>query len=205
MRAKFSLLGTCSLLQWDKPWAYGRVIVFIPLQSLSCPHNLPIQGGAGASVPSTPEVIKVGPHQINLFTFPPSFLLPFSPLYLPFVSLYPLSPHVLSTTYENPQRYQAAHPCTRPVKYLLRGYLVWFISDLLMKLKPNDAMLVTHGGQAVPRDVVVGKYVCPGHGLKSSLPLLWISLLYFRVCTLELSTIFSEWILFHYSFSNFTP
>lgn len=96
-------------------------------------------------MPSTPEVIKVGPHQINLFTFPPSFLLPFSPLYLPFVSLYPLSPHLLSTTYENPQRYQAAHPCTRPVKYLLRGYLVWFISDLLMKLKPNDAMLVTHG------------------------------------------------------------
>lgn len=49
---------------------------------------------------------------------------------------------------------------------------MWFISDLLMKLKPNDAMLVTHGVQAVPRDVVVGKYVCPGHGLKRSLPLL---------------------------------
>lgn len=47
---------------------------------------------------------------------------------------------------------------------------MWFISDLLMKLNPNDAMLVTHGGQAVPRDVMVGKHVCPGHGLAEFTP-----------------------------------
>lgn len=103
MRAKFSLLGTCSLLQWDKPWAYGRVIVFIPLQSLSCPHNLPIQGGAGASVPSTPEVIKVGPHQINLFTFPPLFLASFFSSLPPFcLTLSPFSPSPVYNLWKSP-------------------------------------------------------------------------------------------------------
>lgn len=105
-------------------------------------------------VTGIPGVIKEGPHQMSLFTSSPSLLLPFSPLYLLFASLYPLFPHLLSTTYESPLRSQVVCPCSGPIKHLVSRYLVWFIFDLLMKLNPNDAMFVTHG-----RDAMVGKHV----------------------------------------------
>lgn len=140
---------------------------------------------------------------MSLFTSSPYFLLLFSPLHFPFASLYPLFPHLLSTTCENPLFSQAVHPCSGPVKHLVSRYLVWFIFDLLMKLNPNDAMFVTHGCQAASRDVMLGKHVPrPWAGRVHSPSSEFHS---FTSGTKELPTIFSEWILFHYAFSHFTP
>lgn len=155
-------------------------------------------------VTGIPGVIKEGLYQMSLFTSSLSFLLPFSSLYLSFAFLYPRFPHLLTTTYENLLSH-AVHPCSGPVKHLVSRYLVWCSFDLLMKLNPKGCHVYGTWLQDCFQGCGGWKTRAQAVGWQSSLSILQISLLYFRVGTKELPITFSEWIVFHYAFSHFNP